>query len=102
MTGKQLELEDYVKKAHFSGPAYDPALDKRRLTGQILRVFDLMKDAQWRGLRNISEITGDPEASVSAQLRHLRKAKFGSHIVNRRREGEPTDGYHVYQLVLNE
>ena len=31
------------------------------------------KGGDWRTLRSIADCTGDPEASVSAQLRHLRK-----------------------------
>lgn len=80
----------------FDGPAYDPKLDDKRLTGQLKRVFDLMADGQWRTLRQIADQTGDPEASVSAQLRHLRKPRFGAHQVERRHvEG----GLFEYQLI---
>ena len=68
----------------FDGPAYDPARDQVRLSGQIERVFNLMRDGKWRTLGEISAATGDPESSISAQLRHLRKARFGAHTVNRR------------------
>ena len=68
----------------FDGPAYDPARDQVRLSGQIERVFNLMSDGEWRTVPEIAKITRDPEASVSAQLRNLRKARFGSHTVNRR------------------
>ena len=41
-----------------------------------------------RTLDEIAQLTGDPPASVSAQLRHLRKEKYGAHCVEkRRREG---------------
>ena len=68
----------------FDGATYTEELDQRRLTGQILRVFSLMKDAQWRTLAEIEQITGDPQASISAQLRNLRKERFGWHNVERR------------------
>jgi predicted transcriptional regulator len=86
--------------AHFDGPDYVPDLDKARLTGQILRVYACMMDGQWRTLDEIAYVTGDPEASVSAQLRHLRKEKFGSHEVRKRRRGEGKRGLWEYQLVV--
>jgi len=84
----------------FNGPAYDPALDQVRLTGQALRVFRMMKGGSWWCLWEISQRTGDPEASISAQLRHLRKPRFGGHTVNKRRRGEPGHGWWEYQLVV--
>ncbi|KKL56177.1 hypothetical protein LCGC14_2247980, partial [marine sediment metagenome] len=35
-------------------------------------------------LCEIEDLTGDPPASISAQLRHLRKERFGAHTVERR------------------
>lgn len=34
------------------------------------------------------QVTGDPEASISAQLRHLRKHRFGGHDVQKRRRND--------------
>ena len=48
-----------------------------------MRIWDVVKDQKWRTLRQIADLTGDPEASVSAQLRHLRKPRFGGHMVER-------------------
>lgn len=83
---------------HFDGPAYVPQRDFVRLTRQVKRVFDLMKDARWRTLEDIALATGDPSPSVSAQLRHLRKPRFGAHTVNRRHVG---GGLYEYQLLQN-
>lgn len=83
---------------HFDGPEYVPARDQERLTGQILRIFSLMRDGKWRSLPEIATATGDPEASISAQLRHLRKTRFGSHTVNRRHVGS---GLFEYQVIPN-
>ena len=80
----------------FNGPDLTEQ-DEIRLTGQIQRVFDCMKDGQWRTLNNIAAVTGDPHASVSAQLRHLRKKEFGSHTVDRRHVG---NGLYEYQLIV--
>lgn len=86
----------------YDGPAYDPTLDKKSLIGQTKRVFDAMKDGKFRTLREIEDITGDPQSSISAQLRHLRKERFGSHTVNRQRRELllSTRGIHEYQLIV--
>jgi hypothetical protein len=86
---------------HFNGPEYQPELDFHRLTGQIGRVFSLMRDGQYRTLDEIARATGDPHASVSAQLRHLRKQRFGLHTVNRKSRGNREHGLFEYQLVVN-
>lgn len=83
----------------FNGPAYEPEWDRERLTGQIKRIYGLMTDHQWRTLREISAATHDPPASISAQLRHLRKQRFGSHTINRRRRGDEHAGLFEYQLL---
>ena len=86
----------------FNGPEYDPRLDAQRLKGQIYRVFELMRDERWRTLSEISqELPRDSEASISAQLRHLRKPRFGMHTVNKRRRGEEKSGLWEYQLIVN-
>ena len=66
------------------GTTYIPERDYDRLNAQHLRVYDAMKDKQWRTLKQIHWITGDPEASVSARLRDFRKKRFGKHFVQRR------------------
>jgi len=86
----------------FNGSDYIPELDQVRLTGQINRVYNCMKDSSWRTLSEIEINTGDPQASISAQLRHLRKERFGKHIVNKQRRGEPSQGLFEYQLILND
>ena len=83
----------------FDGPAFEPKHDQRRLTGQILRVFDLMRDSRWRTLSEIEKTIGDPAASVSAQLRHLRKERFGSHVVDKRARGNRASGLWEYRLT---
>lgn len=83
----------------FDGPACDPALDQKRLTRQVGRVFDLVKDGRWRTLQEIADATGDPHASISAQLRHLQKPRFGAYVVEKRRRS-PLSGTWEYRLVL--
>jgi hypothetical protein len=73
-----------------------------RLNGQQRRVYLAMRDGAWRTLREIADATGDPDASVSARLRDLRKEKFGGFIVERRRRGETPKGTHEYRLLFPE
>ena len=82
----------------FNGADYAPGRDDERLTSQHKRVLNIMKDGEWRTLAAISRDIGDPPASVSAQLRHLRKLRFGGHTVERIYAGE---GTYLYRLVLN-
>lgn len=78
----------------FDGVDYQPELDFVRLKGQMERIYNLMIDGNWRSLSHIARITGDPEASISAQLRNFRKPRFGAYQVNRKREGNTW----LYQL----
>lgn len=84
--------DDYL----FNGPEYVPGRDNRRLISQLMRIKGVMIDGQWRTLPEIHALTDDPPASISAQLRHLRKPKHGSYIVNRR---HLVSGLFEYQLL---
>ena len=78
----------------FDGPDLEPA-DHQRLARQLALVLALMRDGRWRTLREIAELTGAPEASVSARLRDLRKPAKGGYTVERRRV---TQGLYAYRL----
>lgn len=102
-----MELSTNQHKFDFDGPVYSKEFDKERLTGQILRVFEVMKDAKWRTLEQLHfDISyqfhkTDPISSLSAQLRHLRKIRYGSHVVNMRPKGDRKRGLWEYQLIVN-
>jgi hypothetical protein len=92
-----------MKTPHFNGPDYSPESDHERLAGQHERIRDLMLDGRWRTLQEIQAVTEDPESSISAQLRHLRKPRFGSHHVDKRRRGDGGSWeYKVYPAGTNE
>ena len=92
------------------GPEYNSALDGARLSVQIENILMLMLCASrrcytpsaatlrdtldkcgfaplggWLTRSDISRTLGYPEASISAQLRHLRKPQFGGWNVEKRR-----------------
>jgi len=87
----------------FNGSDYKPELDEKRLTTQIQKIFNIMKDGEYRGLTAIKELlnTNAGEASVSAQLRNLRKTSGGSHELLKKRTGEPKNGYWIYKIIEN-
>lgn len=87
--------------SHFDGPAYEPKHDFARLTGQIRDIYQCMKDKRWRTLDEIHQATGHPHASISAQLRHLRKVKFGENTVDKRSRGDRGNGLYEYRLIVN-
>ena len=69
------------------GTTFDPTRDMARLNKQARDVATVMIDGRWRSLRELSDATGHPEASVSARLRDLRKTRFGAHVVERQNMG---------------
>lgn len=83
-------------------PTYEARLDKDRLDTMLGRVFMLMKDAKWRTVPEIAAVVPGSHTGISARLRDLRKEKFGGHILNRRRRGEPEDGLWEFQLLVQE
>lgn len=60
------------------------AAEEAVISRQVEAIRALMADGVWRTLREITKYTGFPEASVSADLRSLRKKKYGAHKVDRR------------------
>jgi hypothetical protein len=79
------------------GPAYDRKIDGYRVATQMTLIRDhLLRQRSWLTLRQISLATNQPEASVSAQLRHLRKRRFGGfEVTKRRRAGAGTWEYRL-------
>ena len=75
----------YPANPHFNGSDYIPKLDHKRLTGQLADIKALMIDGTFRTLNEIESATGYPQASISAQLRNLRKERFGGYTVNKQR-----------------
>lgn len=103
---EQLTLEDELRRRlrnaelpehpRFDGADYVPQRDDRRLSGQLLRVWQAIQGREWLTLAEISERAEAPQASVSAQLRHLRKRRFGAHVIEREYRG---GGLYAYRLA---
>jgi len=84
---------------HFNGPEYKTENDHIRLSNQHDRIKNLMLDGEWRTLQEIADLTHDPVSSVSAQLRHLRKIRFGSYNVERQPRKNRNNGLFEYRLL---
>lgn len=79
------------------GPSYEFHRDEPRLTDQRETIKTLMLDGIWRTLPEIHQATRYPEASISAQLRHLRKPRFGGYTVEKRRVNG--GGLYEYRVI---
>lgn len=82
----------------YDGETYERSKDQVRLNRQTVLVFAAMSDGRWHTLHGLQEITGEPQASISARIRDFRKVRFGGHTVLRRRV-EGVRGLYEYLLV---
>lgn len=82
------------------GDTFVHEFDYDRLNNQQARVFRAMSSGCWMTLREIADVTGDPEASISARLRDFRKDGFGKLKVNKRRRGNPKRGLWEYRILM--
>lgn len=83
----------------FDGKTYVAAQDSDRLSSQLATVKMLMEDGEWRTLDDIAFMVAGSIAGISARLRDLRKPRYGSHMVERRRCQHP--GLFEYRLLVN-
>lgn len=74
---------------------------RKPIVGQTLRVYQALSAGAWLTLPELHRITGDPVASISAQIRHLRKPEFGGHTIDRRRRGIDARGLFEYRMQLD-
>lgn len=92
-----MQLDMFTRQPDFDGPAYVRELDAERLTRQLDTIRAYMLTVGWVTLAEIHAATGYPESSISAQLRHLRKPRFGSYDVQKRRRSAGTYEYRVWR-----
>ena len=80
----------------FDGETYRSERDRVRLSRQLIAVREVLSDNGWHTLEEIAGRTGEPEASISARIRDLRKTRFGGHVVEREYVGK---GLWRYRMV---
>lgn len=85
------------RQIDFDGAHYVPEIDRERLTGQLRDVFKAIEYGGWHTVEEISWATGHAEASVSAQLRNLRKERFGGLYI----EGRYRSGMRIFEYKYN-
>ena len=71
----------------------------RRSFARLLDMTQISAYEGWLTLREISDLTNYGEASISAQLRHLRKPHFGGYVVVKRRRGPAANGAWEYRIA---
>lgn len=81
---------------HFDGPVEKS--EEPRLKKQNEAIRDILMGGDWFTLGELERITGFPSPSISAQLRHLRKPRFGSYNVEKRRVDGLSTGLWEYHL----
>lgn len=106
-----MSMAGTVRPATF-GAGCQSETDTRRLSTQMERLKTYMLEASGRGrwltlaeIRAALETTWRcrfPEASVSAQLRHLKKPVFGAYQLQKRRRHGPGYGLFEYRLLSPE
>lgn len=91
-----------------SGTAYEPKLDRARLSLQIERVRLYLLPGQWKSLSEMKAALEAiyapahfPEASLSAQLRNLRKEPYRLKVERRRRDGVHGPGAGIWEYRLS-
>lgn len=85
-----------VPKARFNGSDYVPARDDERLGNQLERVFEVLRHGEWMTLEELAMRAKAPAASASAQMRHLKKPRFGCWLIEK---DYVVDGIYYYRLV---
>lgn len=79
----------------FDGSDYVHERDSIRLSTQLEKIKSYISDGEWYSLDNISAATNSPHSSVSAQLRNMRKPRFGGCIIEKQYMG---NGLYHYRL----
>lgn len=74
MSARRAEIPWEQLAIDFDGLTYDHERDYERLSAQLRRVVAVLSDMRWHTLADIAAVTGDPEASISARIRDLRKS----------------------------
>lgn len=98
----QLDLA-YAPHDDFDGDDFVQDRDGARLLTQFEAVQSIMGDGDWHTLGDVSQAAARlgvacPEASASAQIRNMRKARFGAAVIERRHVG---NGLYQYRRVIS-
>jgi len=93
--GYAATLPDPPAKRAFDGASYEPDQDHGRLRKQLEGVRKIMADGKWHTLSELAEAIGCETQSASARVRDLRKPKYGSETIERKRIDGGLYGYRM-------
>ena len=102
---EKISFSEKIKKGSIADSEFHPngpevtSIEQKKMTKQRLKVFDLMKDGQWRTLDAIaaSGISSPPQ-SIAIYLRSFREEQYGGYTVNIRKL--PKSRIFEYQLLF--
>lgn len=100
---RQITIDDYLASIPEAARGKTcEAEDTPRLNEQGLRVYNAMRDLRVHTLADLAAATGDPEASVSARIREIRRYLREGNKGDVIRERVPGgNGLHTYAMKLN-
>jgi hypothetical protein len=81
-----------------SQATWDEQRDGARIAKQRDDIWNAIRDGNWYTLSQLEQTTGHPQSSISARLRDFRKARYGSHRIER---GYVDRGLWQYRLADN-
>lgn len=85
-----------VTNVVFDGDDYVHQRDSKRLKTQLEQIESYIEGKGYLTLQEIADATGFAQTSVSAQLRNLRKERFGSRKIDRK---YISNGLYSYKLM---
>lgn len=91
---EQIDLD--FSRSSFSGSDYDKRLDQKRLSKELLKVKNIMKDGKWRTKYQIFEQSGCNDFDTCGRMRRRLK-EIPDYTVERRRVGK--GGTYEYRFV---
>lgn len=103
LAAKQMTIDGYLatKPKEARGVTCE-AQDVPRLNDQAMRVYRVMRFLGTHTLRQLSAITGDPEASISARIREIRAYLHEGDKGTIIRERVPNgNGLHTYSMRIH-
>lgn len=94
---RHLNAECAQESLRFDGATYEASEDRERLGKQLERVKLAMASGKWFTLAELAKVAHRSEASASARIRDLRKERFGSWTIERKRV---SGGLFAYRRVF--
>jgi len=90
-----------MTQLNFLTPNPFNASEVKRLTGNILAVYEAMKDKQWLTRSELRTKVGmSPDADICRYIRFLRENAYGDHTVEKRHR-DRDKGVTEYRLLPN-